>query len=169
MCSLDQRGLKGFPSPESCVSNRIMPELKDRTIYNLGHSLALKFASTNDPFLYKPELENNKETCNYSQMESFVQIIKGEATFERTLWICFWANDGIKRFFFFSSPEALDKAEVIFLFESKIIQHLPIVCGGVSMPEHIGLHEISANPLREFGKSTCYQVTTRRSSRERWI
>lgn len=35
------------------------------------------------------------------------------------------------------------------------------------MPEHIGLHEISANPLREFGKSTCYQVTTRRSNRER--
>lgn len=41
--------------------------------------------------------------------------------------------------------------------------------GGVSMPEHIGLHEISANPLIEFGKSTCYQVTIRRSSRERWI
>jgi len=54
-----------------------MPELKDGTIYNLGRSLALKFASTNDPFLYKPELENDKETCKYSQMESFVQDNQG--------------------------------------------------------------------------------------------
>lgn len=54
-----------------------MPELKAETIYHLGPSLALKFASTNDPFLYKPELENDKEACNYSQMESFVQDNQG--------------------------------------------------------------------------------------------
>lgn len=136
----DQRAIKGFPSSESCVSNRINPELKDTTIYNLGHSLALKFASTNDPFLYKPELENDKETCNYSQMGSFVQDNRGEGTFERILWICLWANDGIKEkmvfFFSLSLSWSIWQGWGLFLFITKecpMSSHCMCVCRGAGV------------------------------------
>lgn len=161
----DQRAIKGFPSSESCVSNRINPELKDTTIYNLGHSLALKFASTNDPFLYKPELENDKETCNYSQMGSFVQDNRGEGTFERILWICLWANDGIKEkmvFFFLSLSllKHLTRLRSFFIHNQRVSNVFTLyVCvqggRGGSVHKHMHFNMLSANSLMVFVRSVC--------------
>lgn len=53
--SLDQRALKGFSGTENYISNRIMTELRDWAIYNLGQSPSLKPALLIDPFFYKPE------------------------------------------------------------------------------------------------------------------